>query len=90
MKSKKVLNVRIHLGGLHGKTSYDSEQDGADMVLEDGIITLRKLKNEPIIWKNKKVHLNFHSSNVFESITLAEDEQEEPRRGPGRPPRSES
>ena len=31
LKTMKVLNVRTHVGGLHGKTSYDSVKDKADM-----------------------------------------------------------
>ena len=33
LKNRKVLNVRTHVGGLHGKTSYDSVRDGAKLEL---------------------------------------------------------
>lgn len=83
MKHYKVLNLRTHIGGLHGKTSYDSEKDGADMELWPvGVL----LKSVP----GRAGNILIPFPNVVEIILApeaveADAQAEETKRGPGRP-----
>ena len=79
MKNRKVLNVRSHVGGVHGKNSYDSVKDKADMEITPvGVLVRMPGKTEILIpWPNcTEVAL------APETEVSAESE----KRGPGRPP----
>lgn len=77
MKNRKVLNLRTHVGGLHGKTSYDNVKDKAEMELTPvGVVV--DLPGRPTVlvpWPN-----------CTEVILAPEDKEEVAPRGPGRPP----
>ncbi len=47
MKNRKVLNLRTHVGGLYGKTSYDSEQHECDMELLPIGVLIKSIKGKP-------------------------------------------
>lgn len=91
MKNRKVLNLRTHLGGWLGKTSYDSEQDGCEMELTPAGVLIKKHKNEPIIFKKKPVYILSSNSNNIEALIEAFDDAPETKdapdakRGAGRP-----
>lgn len=73
---RKVLNVRTHVGGLHGKTSYDAVKDDAKMeMMPYGVlIEMTNRTTVMIPWPN-----------CIEVILGDEVVAEEPKRGPGRP-----
>lgn len=48
MKNRKVLNLRTHVGGLHGKTSYDAVKDKADMQVTAVGIFIEKLNGRHV------------------------------------------
>lgn len=76
MKNRKVLNLRTHVGGLHGKTSYDHEKDKAALELTPIGVTV-DLPGRPTVlvpWPN------------CTEVVLGEETKEEAPRGPGRPP----
>ena len=81
LKTMKVLNIRTHVGGLHGKTSYDSIKDKADMEITPvGVLVKYKSSNVLIPWPNcTEVILGAEGS--------AGASEETEKRGPGRPPR---
>lgn len=84
MKPKKVLNLRTHVGGFLGKTSYDSVKHEVEMELLDGGVLIRTVKNKPC-------NLFIPFANVVE-VLLESDGEAAPaiddviKRGPGRPP----
>jgi len=88
MKNRKVLNLRCHLGGLHGKTSFDADQDRAEMELSAVGVVIKKINNEILLRKGKPFELLIPYSNCVEVVI--EPEQEEIRRSPGRPPKVET
>lgn len=91
MKNRKVLNLRTHLGGWLGQTSYDAKQHGVEMELTPAGVMITKFKNEPLIFKGQKVYCLSANSNNIEMILAADDEEDAPKseekRGPGRPPK---
>lgn len=54
MKNRKVLNVRTHVGGLHGKTSYDAKKDKIEMEITPvGVVVSGLGSNDLLIpWPN--------------------------------------
>lgn len=79
MKNKKVLNLRTHVGGLHGKTSYDVVKDKAKMDLTPvGVL----------VEMPSKVQVLIPYSNCTEIIVEDCVEEEQEKRGPGRPPKA--
>lgn len=85
MRLRKVMNLRTHLGGLFGKTSYDSIKDECDMIADlDGAgIEITKLKG-----KELDPTLFVGWNNVVEAqLVRGETKAEETptKRGPGRP-----
>lgn len=87
MKNRKVLNLRTHLGGWLGKTSYDFQRDKCDMELTPAGVAIKTLKGEPLLYSGRKVYCVSGNSNNVEMIVEADDEPqaEETKRGPGRP-----
>lgn len=80
--SRKVLNVRTHVGGLHGKTSYDAEKDKAEMIEGEKGIEVLSINGKPLINKEGLPYiLVIDYPNCTEHCVLAEE-----KRGPGRPP----
>jgi hypothetical protein len=81
MKNRKVLNLRTHIGGFHGKTSYDSQRNECDMELLANGVLIKSMKG-------KECNLFVPFANVVEAHLAPEEyfESEEPKRGPGRPP----
>lgn len=84
MKNYKVNNLRTHLGGVLGKTSYDAQRDECDMeVWPVGVL----IKTH----KGKEVNLLVPYPNVVEAQVIvtseAPAELEQIRRRPGRPPK---
>lgn len=80
---KKVLNVRTHVGGLHGKTSYDAEKDRADMELHPVGVLIKSREGLQMKNGEKHYHLLIPYSNCTE--VLIDPGVEEKKRGPGRP-----
>jgi hypothetical protein len=83
MKNRKVLNLRTHVGGLHGKTSYDASQHECDMELWPVGVLLKSIKG-------RVVNTLIPFANVVEVILApeaieADQATEETKRGPGRP-----
>lgn len=80
MKNRKVLNLRTHLGGLHGKTSYDSVKDSADMEVWPVGVLIKSLKGKPC-------DILVPYPNVVEAVLAPAEEEapDETKRGPGRP-----
>lgn len=80
LKTMKVLNVRTHVGGLHGKTSYDAKKDNADMELTPlGVLVKHKGTNVLIPWPNA-------TEVILGDEGTAGWNTEPEKRGPGRPP----
>ena len=46
MKNRKVLNLRTHLGGLYGKTSYDSKRDDVEMEIWPVGVYIKSIKGK--------------------------------------------
>lgn len=92
MKNRKVLNVRLHIGGLHGKTSYDADQDKVEMELTPIGVIVKALNGKPLERKGKTVDLLLPYPNCTEILVeTATDEAPvdlESKRGPGRPPKA--
>lgn len=91
MRQFKVLNVRTHIGGLHGMTSYDSEKHGVEMTLEPAGVLIRSTKEEAKFsiqrdGKAQKIAVILPWANVTEVI-VEDAPVEEEKRGPGRPPK---
>lgn len=90
MKGRKVLNLRTHLGGWLGKTSYDAVKDKCDMEINPLGVAIKSIKGEPILFLGKKVYCVSCNSNNIEFLVEADEEEskapEAPKRGPGRPP----
>lgn len=86
MKNRKVLNVRSHVGGLHGKTSYDAVKDRADMEVCAVGVVIKKLNGQPLSVAGQAYELLIPWPNCTE--VLVEVEEEEEKRGPGRPPKA--
>jgi hypothetical protein len=82
MKARKVLNVRTHLGGLHGKTSFDAKKDGAEMEVSPAGVLITALGGKPVVRDGEKIELLIPWPNCTEVILEPETET----RGPGRPP----
>jgi hypothetical protein len=80
MKTYKVKNLRTHIAGLLGQTSYDSEKHEAEMELWPVGVLIKKIKG-------KEYNLLEPFGNIIEA-RLEIDEQAEEKRGPGRPPGS--
>lgn len=78
MKNRKVLNLRTAVGGLLGKTSYDSVKHNAEMELWPIGVFLKSVEG-------RAVNLLIWGPNIVECMLAPEDELEE-KRGPGRPP----
>lgn len=80
MKDRKVLNLRTHVGGLHGKTSFDAVRDKAIMeVTAVGVL---------VSMESSAVDLLVPYSNCTEISLEKLPKQVEPdKRGPGRPPK---
>lgn len=91
MKARKVLNVRAHVGGLHGKTSYDAVKDKAEMEVSPAGIVLLSLGGKRLERDGKPCELLLPWPNCTEVILEPEQPapvaQAEPR-GPGRPPKA--
>ena len=86
MRLRKVMNLRTHLGGLFGKTSYDSNKDECEMIADlDGAgIEITKLRG-----KDLDPTLFVGWNNVVEAQLAREETKTEEapvKRGPGRPP----
>ncbi len=80
------MNLRTHLGGLHGKTSYDAAKDNAEMEVSAVGVVIKTLNGRPIVRDGKIVHLVVPYPNTTEIIIEAEEAEDEKPRGPGRPP----
>lgn len=76
MKTYKVLNVRTHIAGVIGKTSYDSVKHDIDMELWPVGVFIKTMAGKPY-------NLLEPFGNIIEA-KLEYDEAEE-KRGPGRP-----
>jgi hypothetical protein len=79
MKNRKVLNLRVHLGGILGKTNYDSVQNKADMELTPVGVLLKSFGGSQV--KN----LLIPYSNCVEM--RLDEEVEEEKKPVGRPPK---
>lgn len=81
MKDRKVLNLRTHLGGLHGKTSYDALKDTAEMELWPFGVFIKSIKG-----RDANILVPF--PNVVEAVLAPEtiEEAQAEKRKPGRPP----
>jgi len=78
MKNRKVTNMRTHLGGLFGKTSYDSVKDSADMELLPIGVLIKEVGG-------RKCNLLVWAGNIIETHLAPEEIYPEDKRGPGRP-----
>lgn len=83
MKNYKVNNLRTHLGGVLGKTSYDAQKDDCDMeVWPVGVL----IKTH----KGREVNLLVPYPNVVEAQVIVEVEapaELDQVRRRGRPPK---
>lgn len=80
------MNVRTHVGGLHGKTSYDWKKDKAEMELTAMGVLVKSMGGKPMA-NPERFYLLLPLSNCTEILVEGSDElEEEPKRGPGRPP----
>lgn len=95
MKNRKVLNVRTHIGGLHGKTSFDEIVDKLDMYLEDQGVLIYQANGKPFIRKGPN-GLPDIQYMIFEPLTNtteillhyvapAPGVSDDEKRSPGRP-----
>ncbi len=84
MKNHKVLNLRTHLGGLHGKTSFDAVKDKVDMELWPVGVYIKSIDSKP-------VEMLIPFPNIVEARLAPIGPGDEdlvcptPPRGPGRP-----
>lgn len=92
MKNRKVLNLRTHLGGWLGQTSYDAEQHKCEMELTPAGVLIKTFKGEPLKRNGKLVYCLSNNSNNIETIIEAVDDDDVgqtkesiEKRGPGRP-----
>lgn len=86
MKNRKVLNLRTHLGGLFGKTSYDADKDGAEMEITPVGVLVKSCKGKTFPPGGA---LLVPYPNCVEIIVSdeVETDDEDKKRGPGRPPK---
>lgn len=93
MKNRKVLNLRTHLGGWLGKTSYDSEKDKCEMERWPDGVAIKSIKGQPLLYGEKKIKVicvSGNSNNIEYLVEAFDDATEtkdapDAKRGPGRP-----
>jgi hypothetical protein len=72
MKDRKVLNLRTHVGGVLGKTSYDAHKDAAEMELTAVGVMIHKIRRGSHI---DTVSVLVPFANVIEVALAPEDEK---------------